>query len=172
MFGIGPQTWLRGSKNKRRDRVDAYGQHDGFNVTLFTKGTSYCRVRGMGDNELNVIDHAGNPVAGEHEDGRSLQRIFEVLGSVDMRLGNFEKLVAGMGLAIVERQPEKEWYTTAELADLLGKSDFTVREKWCNQGRIECEKHPDSGKWRIPAHEVHRLQNGGALKPKNREADR
>jgi hypothetical protein len=47
---------------------------------------------------------------------------------------------------------------------MLGKSDFTVREKWCNQGRIECEKHSDSGKWRIPAHEVRRLRNGGGLK--------
>ena len=120
----------------------------------------------MGQNELDAVTPAGVRAAGENEDGRSLQRIIETLDSVDSRLENLEKLVAGMGLVVAERQAEKDWYSTAELAELLGKSDFTVREKWCNQGRIECEKDPDSGKWRIPAHEVRRLHNGGGLKPR------
>ena len=33
----------------------------------------------------------------------------------------------------------------------LDKSHFTIQERWCNDGRIECEKDPTSGKWRIPA---------------------
>lgn len=60
----------------------------------------------------------------------------------------------------------KEWYTPNELAELMGRSSFTVREKWCNDGRIECEKNQDSGKWRIPGREVNRLLNGGGLAPK------
>lgn len=63
---------------------------------------------------------------------------------------------------------EKEWHTTTELAEALGKSQFTVQQHWCNGGRIECEKHPVSGKWRIPGHEYRRLVGGGELKPKRR----
>jgi hypothetical protein len=59
---------------------------------------------------------------------------------------------------------EKEWYSTDELASALGKAPFTIREKWCNSGRIDAEKDPVSGKWRIPGHEYRRLVNGGALR--------
>ncbi len=61
----------------------------------------------------------------------------------------------------------KEWYSTSELADIMGVKQYTVQERWCNQGRIECEKEPDSGKWRIPGPEVERLKNGGALLNRN-----
>ncbi len=114
------------------------------------------------------MNHAA---CGDH-DGSTLQRVLKILDSFDGRLRSLEEMLAAVSHAVSCRQSEKEWYTTAELANLLDKSDFTVREKWCNQGRIECEKHPDSGKWRIPASELHRLQNGGALKPKSRQADR
>lgn len=55
---------------------------------------------------------------------------------------------------------EKEWYTTTEVADIMGVKQYTVQERWCNQGRIECEKDPSSGKWRIPGTEVARLRAG------------
>ena len=59
----------------------------------------------------------------------------------------------------------KHWYTTAEVAELLGRRQYTVQEKWCNQGRIECEKDLSSGKWRIPGHEYDRLKRGGRPEP-------
>ena len=55
----------------------------------------------------------------------------------------------------------KDWYTTGELAKAMGVTGHTVRERWCNQGRIECEKDPVTGKWRIPGHEFERLRRGG-----------
>ncbi len=55
----------------------------------------------------------------------------------------------------------KDWYTTGELAQVMGVAGYTVRERWCNQGRIECEKDPATGKWRIPGHEFERLRRGG-----------
>ncbi len=54
----------------------------------------------------------------------------------------------------------KQWYSTNEVAELLGRSRFTVQQHWCNKGRIDCEKDPRSGHWRIPASEVQRLQDG------------
>ena len=98
--------------------------------------------------------------------GSALQQVLEILQVYDRRLNNLESLLAEMCRAISCPKRDKEWYNTAELAELFRKSDFTVREKWCNQGRITCEKDPDSGKWRIPSDEVRRLQNGGSLLPR------
>ena len=98
----------------------------------------------MIDNTLNLYDqihdHVGDPVAASN-----------VLLAHAM-LGN-------------QPQQAKDWYTTAELAGILGKSDYTIRERWCNEGRIDCEKD-EGGKWRIPGHEVERLRAGGKPGPK------
>jgi len=50
---------------------------------------------------------------------------------------------------------EKKWYTTHEVAKLLGVSPFAVW-KWCKQGKI---KHGKTlgGHFRIPREEVERL---------------
>ena len=100
------------------------------------------------------------------KNGSTLQRVLGMLQIFDRRLDHLESLLAEVSRNVSCPKSEKEWYSTTELAELLGKKDFTIREKWCNQGRIECEKDPDSGKWRIPAEEVHRLQNGGGLRPR------
>jgi hypothetical protein len=58
--------------------------------------------------------------------------------------------------------PDREWYSTADLAETLGVSQYTVQVRWCAAGRIECEKDPDTQRWRIPAREYHRLVRGGS----------
>ena len=60
---------------------------------------------------------------------------------------------------------EKEWYTTKEVAELMGVSRHHVTERWCNQARIECDKDPQSGQWRIPGYEYDRLRRGGKPRP-------
>lgn len=82
------------------------------------------------------------------------------------RLAALERSVVEVRQIVTGQHLAKEWYTTGELAEILGRSQFTVQERWCNDGRIECEKDPDSGKWRIPAHELQRLRAGGGLRPK------
>lgn len=66
---------------------------------------------------------------------------------------------------LVHQKVEKEWYTTTELAEAMGVSQYTVQERWCNSGRIACEKDSDTAKWRIPGTEYRRLVAGGALRP-------
>lgn len=113
--------------------------------------------------------HLNADIASANQDGRILilQRLFESLDSLDQQLKRLEESLAAISRTVSCPTPEKEWYTTTELANLLGKSDFTVREKWCNHGRIACEKAPDSNKWRIPAAEVRRLQSGGTPRAKD-----
>lgn len=58
----------------------------------------------------------------------------------------------------------KDYYTTAEVAQLLGKAEFTVRE-WCRLGRVRGEKQGSGrGKhqaWVIAHDELMRIQREG-----------
>ena len=84
------------------------------------------------------------------------------------RLTVVEQKMEAIYSLLTSQKVEKEWYSTSELAEALDKSQYTIQERWCNDGRIECEKDPESGKWRIPGPEYRRLVGGGALKPKRR----
>jgi hypothetical protein len=52
-----------------------------------------------------------------------------------LRLTKIETLLA----SLVEQRTVKELYSTAEVAAILGKAEFTVRE-WCRLGRVHAEK--------------------------------
>jgi hypothetical protein len=90
-----------------------------------------------------------------------------VLMTLGERLAAIEQTVTDMHRLLQHQAVEKEWYSTTELAEAMGVSQFTVQERWCNQGRIECQKD-DRGKWRVPGREFRRLVKGGPLQPKNR----
>jgi hypothetical protein len=68
--------------------------------------------------------------------------------------------------ALVRRQASKEFYSTAEAAEALGKAEFTVRE-WCRHGRVRAEKKGSGrGKhqaWVISHDELRRYQREGLL---------
>ena len=76
-----------------------------------------------------------------------------------------EKIEA-MLVVLVERQAVREWYTTEQVAQLLGKAEFTVRE-WCRLGRLKAEKRM-SGRgaypaWIVSHAELLRYQREGLL---------
>ena len=64
--------------------------------------------------------------------------------------------------ALVQQRTIKDWYTTAEVAALLGRAEFTVRE-WCRLRRIHAEKRAcgrgQSQEWMIAHAELVRVQN-------------
>jgi hypothetical protein len=92
---------------------------------------------------------------------QSILLLGQQVASLDRKLSEIHETV-------MAQRVQKEWYTTGELAEALDKSQYTIQERWCNDGRIECEKDPESGKWRICGDEFRRLVGGGALKPKRR----
>jgi hypothetical protein len=67
---------------------------------------------------------------------------------------------------LVEQRTVKEWYSTAEVAKLLGKAEFTVRE-WCRLGRVRAEKKKCgrgvASEWIISHEELTRVRNEGLL---------
>jgi len=88
--------------------------------------------------------------------------------TMEQRLEKIEELL----LALVERQTVRDWYTTEQVAQLVGKAEFTVRE-WCRHGRLKAEKRM-SGRgaypaWVISHAELLRYQREGLL-PHRRSA--
>ena len=64
--------------------------------------------------------------------------------------------------AVPAGSADKAWYTVEEVAALIQKSPWTVRQA-CNKGRIAAQKSPDD-KWRISKEEVTKIQNYGLPK--------
>ena len=67
---------------------------------------------------------------------------------------------------IAVQRHRKRWYTVAEVATLLGRVEFTVRE-WCRLGRVKADKRPCgrgvSQEWAISHEELERIENEGLL---------
>ena len=82
---------------------------------------------------------------------------------LDDRLAAIERTLS----ALVSQKKTKEWYTTAEVAELLDRAEFTVRE-WCRLGRVRAEKKKSgrgkAGEWIISHDELTRIGNEGLLR--------
>jgi transposase len=82
--------------------------------------------------------------------------------TLEERLERIETLLG----VLVERQRVKDWYSTEELAVILGKAEFTVRE-WARHGRVRAEKKLSGrgahAQWVISHEELQRIQREGLL---------
>jgi len=86
----------------------------------------------------------------------------ETLQLVLDRLHRIESALA----SLVDKQTTKEWYSTGEIAKLLSRAEFTVRQ-WCRLGRVNCEKkRTGRGRyqaWVISHEELLRIEREGLL---------
>jgi hypothetical protein len=78
------------------------------------------------------------------------------------RLDRIESALA----ELVRQKMVKELYTTSEIAKLLQRAEYTVRE-WCRQGCLRAKKKPcgrgKGGEWLVSNEELTRLKNEGLL---------
>lgn len=92
------------------------------------------------------------------------------MDQIDMLAGRLERIEAALQI-LVERQTIKDWYTTEDLAKILGRAEFTVRE-WCRHGRINAAKKGSGrGKyqsWVVSHSELLRIQEQGLLPIRSR----
>lgn len=82
--------------------------------------------------------------------------------TLEERLEKIEEMLS----ILVERHQVKDWYSTAEVAKLMDRAEWTVRN-WCRLGRVKAEKigygRGKSEEWRISHAELMRIQNEGLL---------
>jgi hypothetical protein len=79
-------------------------------------------------------------------------------GLEDLRQ-RLERIESALTL-LVEQRTAKEWYTTAEVAKIIGKGEYTVRE-YCRKQQVEAEKAANGRGWLISHAALIRLQNFG-----------
>lgn len=84
------------------------------------------------------------------------------MNEILFRLQRIENLLNDLS----SERMRKEWYTIAEIAHIVGRSEYTVRE-WCRHGRVRAEKSRvgcgNSTEWRVSHTELARIQNEGPL---------
>lgn len=81
------------------------------------------------------------------------------IDSIIRRLDRIERL-------LVDQRTVKEWYSTDEVAELLDRSPYSVRE-WARLGRVRASKRAcgrgRAKEWAISHEELTRLRNEGLL---------
>jgi hypothetical protein len=86
----------------------------------------------------------------------------EQLTELSARLERIEEALS----LLVQERTVKDWYSTAEVAGLLRRAEFTVRE-WCRLGRIHAEKRRcgrgRTKEWMVSRTELERVRNEGLL---------
>jgi Helix-turn-helix domain len=78
------------------------------------------------------------------------------------RLDRIEQAI----LRLTGKPQEKEWYTPAEAAGVLGRAAYTIRE-WARHRRIKASKRRcgrgNAKEWMISGDELRRIKNEGLL---------
>src|SRR5262249_55467552 len=84
---------------------------------------------------------------------------------IDGLAQRLERIEAALNL-LVQQRTVKAWYTTTEVAEILDRAEFTVRE-WCRLGRVNAGKREcgrgESQEWAISHEELERIKNEGLL---------
>lgn len=83
--------------------------------------------------------------------GLALSRLADRMEALERRLE-----------AIRVGQLEKDFYSTEEVAVLVKRAPWTVRE-WCRHGRIRAKKRGGTDRWVVSRQELDRLMNEGLL---------
>jgi len=88
------------------------------------------------------------------------------LETLHHRLAGLNGALEELAGLVLSEQTVKEAYTTQEVAHILGKRPYTVRE-WCRHGRVHAYKaafgRGGEDEWRIGHQELVRIQNEGLL---------
>ena len=93
-------------------------------------------------------------------------RLTEVIEGQQEQIDQLQHLVRELSGLISAKKTVKESYTTMEVAAILGKKPYTVRE-WCRLQRVAASKamcgRGCEEEWRISHEELERIQNEGLL---------
>ena len=95
-----------------------------------------------------------------------ISALAEQVGSLQDRLLRLEEAVSSLVELVRDQRTIKDSYTTVEVASILGKKPYTVRE-WCRLQRVNASKamcgRGCEEEWRISHEELLRIQSEGLL---------
>jgi hypothetical protein len=102
----------------------------------------------------------------EAELSARFEAIIHRLDTIERQQVEIVSLLKQIQLSVGRRAPLKQCYTPVEVADILGKRSYTVRE-WCRNGRVNATKRStgrgDALEWEISHEELERIRNHGLL---------
>lgn len=90
-------------------------------------------------------------------------------GQLDAVLDRLQRIEVALA-QLIEQRTIKEWYATAEVGKILGKSDYTVRE-WCRKGQVPAQKTVNGRGWIVSHQTLTRLKNRELPLPECRTYD-
>ena len=97
---------------------------------------------------------------------QQVSRLVQVIELQQDRVNHLESLVVDLRETIAAKKTVKESYTTVEVAKILGRKPYTVRE-WCRLQRVNASKamcgRGSEEEWRVSHEELERIQNDGLL---------
>ena len=125
------------------------------NFDLPTTGRSECER----DSHFQSYAFGREGNQGKHE-------ILEELSSLKDDVADLHKTVTALRELLASQPTAKDSYSTKEVAEILGKKPYTVRE-WCRLQRVNAFKaafgRGCEEEWRISHEELTRIQNEGLL---------
>lgn len=85
---------------------------------------------------------------------------------VATQLAEMREMLLQIQNLLAHPKEAREWYTVEEVASLVAKTPYTVRE-WCRMGRINARKRSErrggAELWSISAAELTRIKDEGLL---------
>ena len=100
------------------------------------------------------------------EDSLERRELIEEVSALKTRIEELEQTIAELRDLLLNQKTVKESYDTKEVAKILGRKPYTVRE-WCRLKRVNAFKamcgRGCEEEWRITHDELVRIQNEGLL---------
>lgn len=137
----------------------------------------YSSVRQLKDGDLVPTATERNPnnltvELGQSSLGRlewletAIDGIVSRLVQIQEQQGAMAGMLAATRELLVDQRTIKDWYSPEDVAAILGKQPYTVRE-WCRFGRVNARKRPtgrgDAKEWEISHEEIERIKSHGLL---------
>lgn len=96
----------------------------------------------------------------------NLTEVLNRIESLESQVNELESVLHELRDLLVTQRTVKDWYSTIEVAEILGKKPYTVRE-WCRLQRVNANKalcgRGCEEEWRISHEELTRISNEGLL---------
>ena len=116
-----------------------------------------------GKNRLRA-SNGSKPIVDEN--GLERRELIQEVSGLKQRIEELEQVIAELRDLLLTQKTEKQSYDTKEVANILGRRPYTVRE-WCRLQRVNAYKaqcgRGCEEEWRISHDELVRIQNDGLL---------